>query len=144
MTHWLLVNSPSNFELSRARGFDVAGMKTRWRKAAGEVRAGDTVFFYLTGAMAIGAEVEVTGPAYEDYEPIWTCENPDEVYPHRFPTRLVTARPAGQYLPVREFIDHYQYATKWPTGRWTLAFQGNVHRLGADDYRLIHDLLVLN
>ena len=29
------------------------------------------------------------------------------------------------------------YATKWPAENWTLAFQGNVHEIGNDDYELI-------
>lgn len=141
MTHWLLVSSPDNFETSRARGFDVAGMKTRWRKAAGEVQPGDTVFFYLTGVKSIGGEATVTGPAYEDHEKIWESTKPGEVYPHRFPIKLVKARDKGKYLAVEDFLDHYDYARRWPVKNWTLAFQGNVHRLGKDDYQLIHNLI---
>ena len=53
-THWLLVSSPENFEVSRARGFDIAGMKSRHRKKAETVAAGDTVLFYLVGLKAVG------------------------------------------------------------------------------------------
>ena len=141
MTHWLLVSSPDNFETSRARGFDVAGMKTRWRKAAGEVQSGDTVFFYLTGLKAIGGEAMVTGSAYEDCEKIWESTKKDEVYPHRFPIKILKARDNGKYLEVQSFLDHYEYAKRWPEKNWTLAFQGNVHRLSESDYQLIHDLL---
>jgi hypothetical protein len=141
MTHWLLVSSPDNFETSRARGFDISGMKTRWRKAAGEVQVGDTVFFYLTGVKSIGGEAVVTGPAYEDYEKIWESTKPDEVYPHRFPIKIFKARPKGDYLKVEDFLDQYEYARRWPVKNWTLAFQGNVHRLGDADYKLIHDLI---
>jgi len=116
-------------------------MKTRWRKAAGEVEVGDTIFFYLTGVKAIGAEAAVTGPAYEDYEKIWESTKPDEVYPHRFPIKLTKARAAGEYLKVEDFIDHYEYAKRWPVKNWTLAFQGNVHRIGDADYQLIHRLI---
>lgn len=141
MTHWLLVNSPENFERTRLRGFDVVGMKTRWRKAAAEVRAGDTVFYYLTGAMAIGGETRVTGQVYEAHDIIWPCSHVDEHYPWRLPTELVTARPKDGYLPVRDFIQQYEYARKWPADHWTLAFQGNVHRLPEADYQLVHRLL---
>lgn len=141
MTHWLLVSSPDNFETSRARGFDISGMKTRWRKAAGEVQVGDTVFFYLTGVKSIGGEAVVTGPAYEDYEKIWESTKPDEVYPHRFSIEISKVRPKGDYLKVEDFLDQYEYARRWPVKNWTLAFQGNVHRLGDADYKLIHDLI---
>lgn len=141
MTHWLLVSSADNFETSRARGFDIAGMKTRWRKAAGEVQVGDTAFFYLTGVKAIGGEAVVTGPAYEDFEKIWESSKPDEVYPHRFSISIKQARDEGNYLPVEDFLASYEYAKRWPVANWTLAFQGNVHRLSEADYQLIHGLI---
>lgn len=141
MTHWLLVSAPENFEISRHRGFDLAGMKSRWRKAAGEVMPGDTVFFYATGLKAIAGEAKVTGPSFEDHEPIWKSKKEGEVYPFRFPIELVQARDDGDYLPVANFIDQYDYARRWPTANWTLAFQGNVHRLSEQDYELIHALL---
>lgn len=141
MTHWLLVSSPENFETSRRLGFTVAGMKSRWRKAAGEVQPGDTVFFYVTGQKAIAGEATVIGAAYEDDTVIWESTKPGEVYPHRFPIELVKARAPGDYVPVADFIEDYAYAKRWPAKNWTLAFQGNVHRLSASDYELIHSLI---
>lgn len=141
MTHWLLVSSPENFETSRARGFTIAGMKSRWRKAASEVRPGDTVFFYLTGVKAIGGEARVVGTAFEDDTIIWESTKPGEVYPHRFPVELVRARNKDDYLAVADFIEKYEYAKRWPVKNWTLAFQGNVHRLSDKDYQLIHNML---
>lgn len=141
MTHWLLVSAPENFEINRKRGFDIAGMKSRWRKAAAEVESGDTVFFYATGLKAIAGEAEVTGPSFEDHEPIWSSKKEGEVYPFRFPIKLIEARAEGQYLPVADFIDQYDYAKRWPAANWTLAFQGNVHRLSEQDYLLVHHLL---
>ncbi len=141
MTHWLLVSGASNFEISRSRGFDIAGMKERRRRAAEEVRAGDTVFFYLTAVKAIGGEARVTGEMFEDREPIWCSSKAGEVYPWRFPIELVKARSRDEYLPVTDFIAQYEYARKWPADHWTLAFQGNVHKLGDADYELIHGLL---
>ncbi|MBC7581649.1 EVE domain-containing protein [Aeromicrobium sp.] len=141
MTHWLLVSSPANFETSRGRGFDVAGMKKRWAKAASEVRPGDTVFFYATGLKAIAGEAVATGEAYFDETVIWESTKLGEYYPHRFPVDLVKAREADEYLPVETFLTEYENARKWPAKNWTLAFQGNVHRLNDHDYKLIHDLL---
>lgn len=141
MTHWLLVSSPDNFETSRSRDFDIAGMKSRWRKAASEVQSGDTVFFYTTKLKAIAGEAVVTGQAFEDHTKIWESTKPGEVYPHRFPVKIVKARDKGDYLTVETFIDNYTYADRWPKQHWTLAFQGNVHRLSKADYNLIHDLI---
>lgn len=141
MNHWLLVSSPDNFETSRKRGFDLAGMKTRWRKAAGEVMPDDTVLFYLTGIKAIGGEAKVVGQAFEEHAKIWESTKPGEDYPHRFPIELVKARDEDNYLLVQDFIEQYEYAKRWPAKNWTLAFQGNVHRLNESDYQLIHQLI---
>ena len=141
MTHWLLVSSQDNFETSRARGFDVAGMKTRRRKSALDVKPGDTVFYYLTKVKSIGGESVVMGEMYEDREPIWESTKPDEVYPWRFPVEIKKARDKDDYLPVESFIQQLEYAKRWPAENWTLAFQGNVHKLSDEDYELIHNLL---
>jgi len=144
MTHWLLVSSADNFEVSRARGFDIAGMKSRWKKAAAEVAVGDTILFYATGIKAIAGEAVVVGESFFDETKIWDSTKPGEVYPYRFPIELVTARDTDNYLPVSDFIANYEYAKKWPAKNWTLAFQGNVHRLGDQDYKLISTLLQKN
>lgn len=141
MTHWLLVSSPDNFETSRARGFDIAGMKSRWKKAASEVQPGDTVFFYLTGLKMIGGEAKVAGESFYDETKIWESSKPGEVYPYRFPIDIVYAREKDDYLVVADFIEQYEYAKRWPAKNWTLAFQGNVHRLSEQDYQLISTLL---
>lgn len=111
-------------------------MKTRWKKAAGEVRPGDTVFFYLTGLQVIAGESKVLSEAYyDDASMIWTCSTPGELYPWRFNTEPVIT---DNHVSVKDFIAEYQYATKWPPNRSSLAFQGNVHRLNDHDYELIH------
>ncbi len=90
MTNWLLVSSAENFETSRTRGFDIAGMKSRHRKKAERVAPGDRVLFYLTVVKSIGGAAEVTGPFFEDDEPIWESNKPGEIYPFRFPIKLLT------------------------------------------------------
>lgn len=141
MTHWLIVSSPSSLEVTQAYGYKIAGMKRRWRKAANSVRPGDTVFFYITGLMAIAVELRVVGTYFEDLSPMVVDRQPQEYFDLRFPTEPVKIRQMGDYLPVKSFIDDYEYARKWSPPRWTLAFQGNVHRLNEHDYDLIHNLL---
>lgn len=141
--HWLLVSSPENFETSRRRGFDLAGMKARHRKKADKVRPGDTVLFYLTGLKAIGGLAEVTGGAFEDETPIWTSKREGEDYPFRFPIRLVAAvDSAAAAVPVEPLVDRLTYVKRWPREHWTLAFQGNVHQLDAGDHRLLADAVL--
>ncbi len=137
-THWLLVSSPQNFETSRRRGFDIAGMKSRHRKKAETVKPGDTVLFYVTGKKAIGGLAEVTGPVYEDDAHIWDSTKAGEEYPFRFPIRpiAIIAHP-DDFVGVEEFVDALEYPKRWPRANWTLAFQGNVHKLPAHDQELL-------
>jgi hypothetical protein len=137
-TYWMLVSSPENFEISRGRGFDVAGMKSRHGNKAKDVMPGDRVVFYLTGVQAFGGTAEVTSPAREDHARIWPCsKDNEEDYPFRFEIRMEATCPAGDYEPVAPLVPHLEYPRKWPAEHWRLAFQGNVHRLPEKDYDTI-------
>jgi hypothetical protein len=141
MTNWLLVSSADNFETSRARGFDIAGMKVRHRKKAERVQAGDRVFYYLVGVKAVGGMSEATGPYYEDSAHIWTSSKEGEEYPFRFPVRIVIAREKGDYVPMQDLVPILEYPKRWPAEHWTLAFQGNVHVLSDADADIILEAL---
>ena len=135
---WLLVSSPENFETSRARGFDLAGMKSRHRKKAETVKAGDTVLFYLVGLKAIAGLARATGPYYEDHSHIWDSRREGEEYPFRFPVEPVALiKKPKDFVLVEPFLDALIYPRRWPRANWTLAFQGNVHKLDEADYALL-------
>lgn len=136
-TNWLLVSAPENFETSRARGFDVAGMKSRHRKKAEKVRAGDRVIYYLTQVKAVGGISEVTGPYFESEEHIWTSSKEGEEYPFRFPVKPLFIRDKGDYVAMVDLVPALDYVKRWPPEHWTLAFQGNVRVLNDHDYDLI-------
>lgn len=136
-TYWMLVSGANNFETSRERGFDIAGMKSRHGRKAAEVKPGDKVVFYLTGAMAFGGVAEVTGEAFYAEDPIWCSSREGEVYPHRFPIQIEAAVAAEDYVPAADLVERMKHTKKWPSEHWRLAFQGNVHRLPREDYELI-------
>jgi hypothetical protein len=136
-THWLLVSSPENFEVSRTRGFDIAGMKSRHRKKAETVASGDTVLFYLVGRKAIGGWARVTGGYTEDDAHIWDSRKEGEEYPFRFPIDIQRALAPENFVEVEPLVDALEYPKRWPRANWTLAFQGNVHKLSSHDHRLI-------
>lgn len=139
-THWLLVSSPENFEVSRARGFDIAGMKSRHRRKAETVKAGDTVLFYCVGIKAIAGLATVTGPYFEDDSHIWDSRKTGEEYPFRFPIRPVAMIPTREdFVEVEDFIDALEYPKRWPRTNWTLAFQGNVHKFSEGDHAILAD-----
>jgi hypothetical protein len=138
-TNWLLVSAPSNLEISRARGFDIAGMKSRHRKKAERVKAGDRVIYYLVGVKSVGGISEVTGPYFESDEHIWTSNKEGEEYPFRFPVKPLYIRGKDDYTPMVDLVPLLEYPKRWPAEHWTLAFQGNVHVLSDEDYQIIED-----
>jgi hypothetical protein len=137
--NWLLVSHPDNLEISRARGFDVAGMKSRHRKKAERVRPGDRVIYYLVGVKSVGGISEVTGTYYEDLNHIWTSSKEGEEYPFRFPVKPLWIRDKGDYVPMANLVPKLIYPKRWSPEHWTLAFQGNVHILSDEDYQIIED-----
>ncbi len=134
--YWMLVSSAENFETSRERGFDLAAMKSRHGKKAADVRPGDKVVYYLTGAMAFGGAAEVVGAATYDESPIWTSTKDGETYPHRFPVRIEAVAEPGEYPLAADLVGAMQHTKRWAPEHWRLAFQGNVHRLPREDYEL--------
>lgn len=140
-TYWMLVSSADNFEVSRERGFDIAGMKSRHGKKAAQVKPGDKVIFYLTGVMAFGGTAEVTGTANHSEEPIWTSSREGELYPFRFPIRMEVVSPFGEYPKAADLVEAMTYTKKWPPEHWRLAFQGNVHTVPVEDYELIRSAI---
>lgn len=135
--YWLLVSTPENFEISRGRGFDLAAMKSRHEKKAQRVEPGDKVVFYVTGQMAIAGTAEVRSAYFVSEEPVWHSEKKGETYPFRFQIAPELVLPKEDFLPVADWVHEMQYVGKWPPEHWRLAFQGNVHLVPEEDYRLI-------
>lgn len=140
-TYWMLVSSEENFERSRARGFDIAGMKSRHRKKAERVQPGDKLVFYLTKVQAFGGCAEVTSIFFESDEPVWEGGKKQEIYPFRFEVRPEVACEPGDFLAVEPIRGKLKYLKKWPEEHWRLAFQGNVHSLPEEDYETIRSLI---
>ena len=45
---------PENFEIAKARGFDMFGFKSSRRRESGSMQPGDKLIFYLIGVMKFG------------------------------------------------------------------------------------------
>ena len=133
MTDWCLTTSPDNIARTAALGWTMQGLKSRRRATAQRLRTGDTLTYYITGAMAFAAVVEVTGECFEDHEPLWTSK-PGEDYPWRVPIRPeVVIEDREAWVPAVELRERLQHLGKWPAEHWTLGFQGNIREWPAAD-----------
>jgi EVE domain len=143
-TYWIIVGSPDNFVRTAEHGFTVQGLKSRHRKKAERMKPGDKIVYYLTGLKAFGGIVTTTSPYFESHEPIWQSSDPKraaEDYPFRVEIAPEIVLPVADAIPAEPIAREMAYVAKWPAANWTLAFQGNVHEIGEDDYHLIRDAI---
>ena len=142
--YWIIVGSPENFEITRAHGFTIQGIKSRHRKKAEQMAPGDKLLYYVTGMKAFVATATVTSPFFEDHTIIWRSGNPkklDEDYPYRVRIEPDVVLPPGELLTAETVAPAMHHVQKWPPQNWTLAFQGNVHRIDAHDFALVRAAL---
>ncbi len=142
--YWIIVSSIDNWRRTAEHGFTLQGMKSRHRKKAERMRPGDKIAYYVTGVKAFAGTATITSTFFEDHEPIWTSNNKkraDEDYPFRVRIEPDIVLDEAAFVPAEGIARRMIYASKWPAANWTLAFQGNVHSIPAEDYHLIHEAL---
>lgn len=144
--YWILVSSPDNLAATKERGFKVQGMKSRHRKKAEQMKPGDKLIFYLTGKKMFAATATVTSEYFEGDDLIWTSKNTKrdgspENYPFRVEIEPELVADEDAWIDAEPVARQMIHASKWPEKNWTLAFQGNVHNVPAEDYELIRGLL---
>lgn len=143
-TYWIIVGSPDNFARTRELDFTLQGIKSRHRKKAERMKPGDKIVYYLTGLKAFGGIATITSTYVESHEPIWKSGDPKkdaEDYPFRVQIEPDLILEEGAAVPAEPIAREMVYVSKWPANNWTLAFQGNVHVIGEEDYTLIRSAI---
>jgi hypothetical protein len=138
--YWIIVGSPDNFARTREHGFTVQGIKSRHRKKAERMKPGDKIVWYLTGVKAFGGVATITSQYFESHERIWQSGDPKkeaEDYPFRVQIAPEIVLEEAEWVQAEPIARAMDYVSKWPAKNWTLAFQGNVHSIGAGDYERI-------
>lgn len=140
--YWIVVGSEENMRIAESRGFDVFGFKSTRRNEVSKMKPGDKLIFYLTKIMKFGGLAEVTSDYFEDHTRVFKTEKkPQEDYPFRVRTKPIIILQPDQYLDVKGIAPAMQYTKKWPAEHWRLAFQGNLHEIPEEDYRMIESLM---
>lgn len=137
--YWMIVSSPENFRKTRDQGFSVQGIKSRHRKRAEAMRAGDRLLYYVTGQMAFAATCTLASGMFEEHSHIWRTARREEDYPWRLHLRPDHLLEEFEWVPAKELAYRLEYVRKWPPEHWTLAFQGHVHQLPQKDFKLVED-----
>ena len=137
-SHWMVVMSPENFEITRQRGFDMVGLKSRHRKKAERMALGDRVLFYVTGMQVFPLTATVSSTFFEDHTPVWvSTERRPDVAPWRVQIRPDVVLNWYEYLDARQIAPRMLYVKRWAPEDWPLAFQGQIHLLSSQDFALI-------
>ncbi len=142
--YWIIVGSPDNFAKTAELGFTVQGLKSRHRKKAERMGPGDRIAYYVTGRKAFAATSVITSPYFESHERIWTSTDPKkaaEDYPFRVEIQPDLVLPEADYVDAEPIAREMTHTKRWPEKNWTLAFQGNVHEISADDFTIIRDAI---
>lgn len=137
--YWMVVSSPDNFKRTRDHGFSIQGIKSRHKRRVESMQPGDRLLYYVTGRMAFAATVTVTSPMYEDHTVIWRTDRREEDYPWRFHIRADSVLEEPEWVLAREIAYRLDYVRKWPPEHWTLAFQGHLHQLPKNDFKMLED-----
>ncbi|MDZ4277595.1 MAG: EVE domain-containing protein [Dehalococcoidia bacterium] len=137
-TKWIVVGSPENFRIAVDRGFDLFGFKSTRRRETSTMQPGDKLVFYLTGIKKFGGIAKVTSEAFEDHKKVFKSEKkPGEDYPFRVKTKAELVLDEEQWLDVPDYVPLLELTKKGQMKSWSLAFQGNLHRISEADYNLI-------
>jgi len=137
-SHWMIVMSPENFEITRERGFDMVGLKSRHRKKAERMALGDRVLFYVTGSQVFPLTATVSSTFFEDHASVWiSTERRPDVAPWRVQIRPDVVLNWYEHLDARQIGPRMLYVKRWAPEDWPLAFQGQIHLLSSQDFALI-------
>jgi hypothetical protein len=59
------------------------------------------------------------------------------MYPYRVGIKPVTILEQDDWLDAEPYHDRFSWTQKWPRKNWTLAYQGNLHEVPADDFAIL-------
>jgi len=115
----MLVTTSDNYARTRARRFTVQGVKTRHRRKAERIAAGDRMCWYLVGPKGgFVATATVRSPVFEGRAPIWVSSStgrPD-AYPWRFRIARDIVRDADAAIPAISLVDRLPFPPPRPRG----------------------------
>jgi predicted RNA-binding protein len=136
--YWIVVGGPEVYGKTAEMGFTRHGFKSTRRKMAGSIQPGDMLAFYVTGKKQFAAIARVTSGVEEERTRIWeNSKKPEEMYPYRANIEPVQVLDEAKWLDAEPYHDRFVWTQRWPRANWTLAYQGNLHEVPEDDFKLL-------
>jgi predicted RNA-binding protein len=138
MADWIVVGGPEIFGKTKELGFTKHGFKSTRRGMAGSISPGDRLAFYITGKKQFAGAVEVTSEMVEEHDRVWTSsKKPNELYPFRVGIKPLVILDEEQWLDAEPYHEKFTWTQKWPRANWTLAYQGNLRQIPAEDFEML-------
>ncbi len=137
----MLVTTPDNYARTRRHHFSVQGVKARHRSRAGRIAPGDRMCWYLVEVSGFVATATITSAVFEDHRPIWVARGAPDPYPWRFRIAPRIVRTVREAVPAASVAERLAFVRRRPRGQRGLAFQGNLHEIGARDFGVIERAL---
>lgn len=135
---WIVVGGPEIYAKTKELGFARHGFKSTRRNMANRIQPGDRLAFYITGRKQFAGTVEVTTPTVEEQTRVWqSAKKPEELYPFRVGIKPRAVLEEEAWLDAEPYHDRFSWTQKWPRANWTLAYQGNLHEVPAEDFDLL-------
>ncbi len=136
--HWIVVGGPEIFEKTREMGFNRHGFKSTRRGMAAKMAPGDRLAFYITGRKKFAATATVTSEMVEEHDRVWQSDKkPNEMYPYRVNIKPDVVPGETEWVEAEPYHERFTWTQKWPRANWTLAYQGNLHEIPAEDFALL-------
>jgi HKD family nuclease len=123
---WLMVTSPTNFEICVQLG---RWGDERWGRIA-QVRAGDGIVFYVTGEHSLGGVAVAVGPARPSQDRPW----PDRPYPYQMDVQFLWV--ASRRPSIRPLIGHLDLFDR-SERNWGQRLQTTLRQLSPRDFEIL-------
>ena len=135
--YWMVVQTPENFEISKEMGFNVHGLRSRFRRRAQRMEPDDRVLFYIEGVRKWAAIASITSRYFEDRTPIWKSTSREDEYPYRVKMSPSIVLKEEDYIDALVLGPRLEYVKRWAPEHWPLALMDSLHLLPQRDFRLI-------
>ncbi|MDA8590773.1 hypothetical protein N9L12_06230, partial [Luminiphilus sp.] len=118
----------------KRHGGEIMGFNEKKVKIAARLNPGDRILCYLTKVSAFVGVLEVTGPSYSDFAPIWS----DGVFPVRLPVRIALEVPLSSAVPIRSLAGQLSFFPSLDIGaRWTIHVRTSPRLWKPDDASVV-------
>ena len=135
--YWMVVQTTDDFEISKAMGFKIHGLKSRFRRRVQRMEPDDLVLFYVEGIRKWTAIAVITSKYFEDSQRIWNFKRKGDEMPYRVNMAPSIVLQEKDYINALELGPRLEYVKRWAPEDWPLAFMDSLHLLPQRDFRLI-------